>query len=195
MAVSFTAKDREIIIGKLKEEARNLASIVGIKKTAVDRLVEAAGISKGMFYKIYPLKEMLFLEMIEDMHHEAYALADRIIKKELSDSSPDRALAEGLIAACEIMSESKMVEIIERDLGYLFSKIPSDIWDEFYDSDDIHIRRLFEENQLKTTCRIDEACDAVKGIFLTVNHRFEVGNNYNTVLRLIAEGTCRRLFE
>lgn len=42
--------------------------VVGMRQTTVDQLVEAAGISKGAFYKFYSSKEMLFLDLLEDLH-------------------------------------------------------------------------------------------------------------------------------
>lgn len=46
-------------------EGKQLFSSSGLKKTTVDDLVKAAGIAKGSFYKFYPSKEMLYMEIIE----------------------------------------------------------------------------------------------------------------------------------
>ena len=90
MAVSFSDQEKQVIIFKLKEAAAACATVAGIRKTTVDQLVEAAEISKGMFYKLYPSKEMLFLEMLEDMHRDAYKVADKVLKQFIQLNEAER---------------------------------------------------------------------------------------------------------
>jgi AcrR family transcriptional regulator len=44
--------------------------IYGIRKTNVEELTEAAGISKGAFYSFYPSKEELFMDILEEIEEE-----------------------------------------------------------------------------------------------------------------------------
>lgn len=60
MATAFTEQEVQIIKSKLKEAARQFAVTTGVRKTSVDQLALATGISKGAFYKFYPSKEALF---------------------------------------------------------------------------------------------------------------------------------------
>ena len=50
MAVGFTPEEkRKRILILLKQEAKICVSSIGMRKTTVDRLAQAAGISKGCF--------------------------------------------------------------------------------------------------------------------------------------------------
>ena len=68
MAVGFTEKERMGIVEALRQAAIRCAILKGMKKTTVDELAAEAGISKGAFYKFYPSKECLFLDMLEQWH-------------------------------------------------------------------------------------------------------------------------------
>ena len=193
MAVSFSDQEKQVIIFKLKEAAAACAAVVGIRKTTVDQLVEAAEISKGMFYKLYPSKEMLFLEMLEDMHRDAYKAADKVLKQFIQLNEAERT-AKALMEACQVMEKSGMVGILEKDMTYLLRRIPKDIIEKNYHSDEVHINELFDANGLKPSCGEKVAADTVRALFLTISHRTEIGSDYNTVLQIIIEGTCSRMF-
>lgn len=40
-----------------------------------------SGTSKGAFYKFYPSKELLFFEILEDMHTEIYEASTGVLKQ------------------------------------------------------------------------------------------------------------------
>ena len=179
MATSFTEQEKQIIVVKLKEAAIQYASVVGIRKTTVDQLVEAAEISKGMFYKLYSSKELLFFEMLEDMHRDAYTIADQILKQH-GDLSPSSRTAKALLEACQVMENSGMLGIMEKDISYLLRRIPDEITEEHYHSDEVHIRALLEGNGLEPSCGMKVAADTIRALFLTINHRPEIGSEYST---------------
>ena len=68
MPAAFTDSEREQIISALREAAFRHAQTEGMKKTSVDMLAAEAGISKGAFYHFYAVKELLFLDMLENWH-------------------------------------------------------------------------------------------------------------------------------
>jgi len=54
----------------MREKGKALFEKQGVKKTSVDELTEAVGISKGAFYLFYESKEELFLEILEQLEQE-----------------------------------------------------------------------------------------------------------------------------
>ncbi|WP_071285326.1 TetR/AcrR family transcriptional regulator [Mycolicibacterium llatzerense] len=64
MAVAFTADEKDGIARVLVETAEQLFATQGLKKTSLDELVQAAGISKGSFYVFFDSKESLYLEVM-----------------------------------------------------------------------------------------------------------------------------------
>ena len=71
---AFTEDEKKIVRSKLIEAAMKCLASAGIKKTTVEELAKAAGISKGAFYIFYESKELLFLDALEEEQakiHEA----------------------------------------------------------------------------------------------------------------------------
>ena len=64
MAVAFTSAEKADISRVLVDTAERLFASQGLKKTSLDELVQAAGISKGSFYVFFDSKESLYLEVM-----------------------------------------------------------------------------------------------------------------------------------
>ncbi len=54
--MAFSAEENAAIRETLLREARRCAVTLGLRKTSVEQLTEAAGISKGLFYKYFASK-------------------------------------------------------------------------------------------------------------------------------------------
>lgn len=65
MPRAFTEHEKNIIRQRLLEQGYQQFSAHGLKKTNVEELSDAAGISKGAFYLFYASKEMLFMDVVE----------------------------------------------------------------------------------------------------------------------------------
>ncbi len=65
MPKGFTEYEKELIRKRLLEQGQRLFSAYGLKKTNIEEIAKAAGISKGAFYNFYESKEALFMEVIE----------------------------------------------------------------------------------------------------------------------------------
>lgn len=67
MPNSFTEKESDQIRKALMVKGQELFSTVGLRKTTVDDLAKSADIAKGSFYKFFPSKEILYLEILEEI--------------------------------------------------------------------------------------------------------------------------------
>ena len=67
MPKAFTEQEKEVIRAQMREKAAKLFEKQGLKKTSLDQIVEAAGISKGAFYLFYESKEEMFMEILEGL--------------------------------------------------------------------------------------------------------------------------------
>lgn len=193
MAKAFTEQETDIILQKLKTSARQNAASRGVRKTTVDELAREAGISKGAFYKFYPSKEMLFFEILEDMHTKIYAASAEVLKQNRANSSADRA-AEAVLVACKIMAESGMMDFMEQDAAFLLRKIPAEVQEKHYHSDEVHIKELLSNAELEPAGGMELAAATVRGLFLTVSHGENIGPLYPQVLDTLVRGACLRLF-
>ena len=79
--MAFSEEKNEIIRQELLAEARRCALTLGMRKTSVEQLTEAAGISKGSFYKFFDSKELLFFAVLEDFHQEVFAVAETALRE------------------------------------------------------------------------------------------------------------------
>lgn len=98
MARAFTENERKIIRQKLMDAGRKSFSALGLKKTSVDELARAAGISKGSLYSFFDSKEELYLQIIEA---EESSLREQILtpifnNKSVSKQSLEAFMLEGL---------------------------------------------------------------------------------------------------
>jgi len=64
MPKAFTEREKTIIRAKLAAKGKELFATYGVKKTNVEELTQAVGISKGAFYLFYESKEALFFELV-----------------------------------------------------------------------------------------------------------------------------------
>ena len=193
MALAFTKEQEKEIVSRLKKAAREGIAKAGMRKTTVDTLVQAAGISKGAFYKFYTSKELLFFELLEDLHTEVYTIAAGVLVENAALPPVDRT-AKAVLAACRIMGESKLLAFAALEATDLLRSIPHEVLEEHYHSDEVHIRALLEEAGLKPEGGMELAAATVRGLMLTLSLQPEIGSLYPQVLETLGYGSCARLF-
>lgn len=192
MASAFTEKEKDSIRSALKEAAHKCAATFGMRKTTVDQLAESAGISKGAFYKFYESKELLFFEILEDWHTEIYNAAWE--KWQSCPQLPDvQRASETLLYVCRMWDQNGILNFYENDLPYLLRKIPQDILDQHYDSDEVHTGAMIERMGIRLRYPREVACGTIYGLMLTLSHRKEIGKAYPQVLKILVQGACEQL--
>ena len=192
--MAFTEEQNETIRRDLIRAARRCGVTVGMRKTSVEQLTEASGISKGSFYKFFDSKELLFLAALEDIHAEGVAVAQRSLAENAALAPAERAAA-AILAACRWLSETQAFVFLENDEEFLLRRLPQGVKDAHYHDDDVHIRALLEESGLRPRGGMDLAAATVRGLILTVSHKEQIGELYPQVLETLVYGACRELFE
>ena len=146
MPKAFSEREKEHIQQLLLEQGYRLFSAYGLKKTNVEELAKAAGISKGAFYGFYDSKEALFMDVIEEaekrVREEILAVIDQ------PGPSPRARLFAVLQKAFSLFEAIPILQFITgSDYNLLFRKIPPEKLQEHLASD-----RIFFE-QLVARCR------------------------------------------
>ena len=77
MPRAFSEREREVIGERLRAAAREAFRAQGVRRTSVEELARAAGISKGAFYLFYPSKEALFFDVLERFE---VAMRERLLR-------------------------------------------------------------------------------------------------------------------
>ncbi len=191
--MAFSDFETEQIRKALLKETRRCAVMLGMRKTSVEQLTQAVGISKGSFYKFYESKELLFFAVLEDIHTELYEVADRALHDNIILLPAERAAA-AILAVCRRMSDTGVMTFIENDVAALLQRLPENIKAEHYHDDETHIRALLEENELIPKGEMELATATVRGLILTISHKEQIGALYPQVLNLLVHSACTELF-
>ena len=191
--MAFSEEQNEILRRDLICEARRCGVSIGMRKTSVEQLTDAVGISKGSFYKFFPSKELLFFAVLEDIHTECFSAARASLRETAALSPADRA-AEAILAACRWLSETRALVFVENDAEFLLRRLPDEVKTAHYHDDETHIRALLESSGLRPRGGIALAAAAIRGLILTVSHQEQIGELYPQVLDILVRGTCRELF-
>lgn len=191
--MAFSKEENERIRKNLIDEAKKRALTVGMRKTSVEELTDAVGISKGSFYKYFDSKELLFFTVLEEIHSELYAVAKKMLERQASLTACERATLT-LLAVCDRLSESGEMRFIESDAELILRRIPEQVKAAHYHDDETHIRELLEVSRFLPRGGIALAAATVRGLILTVSHQKEIGERYPEVLKILIHGTMRELF-
>ena len=192
--MAFTEEQNETIRRNLIREVRCCGVTVGMRKTSVEQLTEAVRISKGSFYKFFDSKELLFFAVLEDIHTECFAAAQKSLQENAAIDPASRTAA-AILAACRWLSETKAFVFIENDAEFLLHRLPEEVKTAHYHDDEMHIRLLLEKYDLVPNRGISLAAATVRGLILTVSHKEQIGKLYPQVLETLVYGACRELFK
>jgi AcrR family transcriptional regulator len=80
MPRAFTTDEATAIRAELMAAGAESFARMGIRRTTVDELARAAGISKGAFYNFFDTKESLFLALLEDHEIRAHAEVEAAVR-------------------------------------------------------------------------------------------------------------------
>src|SRR5262245_23680193 len=99
MPKGFSEREKTLIRAKLIQKGGELFGTYGVKKTNVEDLARAVGISKGAFYLFYDSKEDLFFELLERFESDFKAhLLRQIARDDLPPRERMRALLRESLA-------------------------------------------------------------------------------------------------
>jgi AcrR family transcriptional regulator len=123
MPKGFNEHEKELIGTRLLEQGYRLFSAYGLKKTNIEELAQAAGISKGAFYNFYESKEALFMDVIEQA--EIRVRQELLAAIELPGPSPRARLLAVLKKAFDLFRTIPILRFFSGgDYDLLFRRIP-----------------------------------------------------------------------
>jgi AcrR family transcriptional regulator len=143
MPKAFTEPEKQWIRQRLLEQGYRQFAAHGLKKTSVDELAGAAGISKGAFYLFYPSKEVLFMEVVEEA--EKRFRQDVLAAIDLPGPSPRVRLFAVLKKAFSLWKTIPFLQVFTRsDYELLARKVPAEIIQEHLRNDQAFIEDLVD---------------------------------------------------
>ncbi len=125
MPKGFTEHEKELIGKRLLEQGYRLFSAYGLKKTNIEEIARAAGISKGAFYNFYASKEALLMDVIGKA--EGRVRQELLAVIDLPGPSPRARLLAVLKKAFELFTTIPILQFFTgSDYDLLFRRVPAE---------------------------------------------------------------------
>lgn len=179
MPKAFTETEKETIRAQMREKGKKLFEKHGLKKTSVDELTEAVGISKGAFYLFYGSKEELFMEILEGFEQEIQtailnfaARPNTNARKNVSD------VLKGFLLTWD--NYPLLKNLGKADFDYLVRKLPAERVMQHANSDEEFINQFIKKIKrdgikVKTPPRV--IGNLMKSLFFLSLHREDMGED------------------
>lgn len=179
MPKAFTEQEKETIRRQFQEKGKKLFEKQGLKKTSVDELTEAVGISKGAFYLFYESKEILFLEILEQIEKEIQtSILEYTIKPKANAHKNVSNMLKGFLLTWDAYPLLK--NFGKTDFDYLVRKVPAERAMQHANNDEEFtnefIKKIKREGiAVRASPRI--ISNLIKGLFFMGLHRDDLGAN------------------
>lgn len=196
MPKSFSDSEREYIIKRLKEEAKECLNLYGIKKTTVDELVRRVNIAKGTFYLFYDSKEMLLFDAINDLHDEIQVQLFNEIKL-INGKIDCENLTALLFKLYKSVDNTFLLKAFTNgELDLLIRKLPHEAVEKHLAQDDQIMEMLKEAIPSMTEKDVKCFSGALRGVFMTMLYKREIGEEiFDESLRLMLRGLAIQMTE
>ena len=143
MPKAFTAQEKKFIQNQLLEQGRKHFAAYGLRKSRVEELAAAAGISKGAFYLFYDSKEALFMEVVEQVEEEFRQEILAVIDQ--PGPSPHARLYAVLHRAFTLWKKLPILQLFTHgDYEVLARRVPAETLQAHLHSDRNFIQALIE---------------------------------------------------
>lgn len=193
MPKAFTDQERKVIGERLLEQGYRLFSAYGLKRTNIEEIAKAAGISKGAFYLFYESKEALFMDVIEEA--ETRVRQQLLAAIDLPGPSPRARLFAILKKAFALFETIPILQFVAgSDYDLLFRRIPTGKLQEHMTSDRAFIEELISRCQkagIPIRAQPEQVIRLLYPFVLTILHKDELGRiffegNIDMHLELVA---------
>jgi AcrR family transcriptional regulator len=179
MPKAFTEHEKALIGSRLLEQGYKLFSTYGLKKTNIEEIARASGISKGAFYKFYESKEALFMDVIEQaeirLRQEILAVID------LPGQSARARLYALLKKAFDLFETIPILQFFtSSDYDLLFRRIPAEILQAHLASDRMFMEDLFTHCQnagIPIRVQPEQMMGLLYPLVLAILHKEDLGQN------------------
>lgn len=198
MPKAFSEQEKEAIRTQMREKGKKLFERQGVKKTSVDELAQAVGISKGAFYLFYESKEELLMEILEGLETD---FRTRIFDFSINAKSNARQLLAKLLKdALLTWDEYPLLKNFSvADYEYLARKLPPQRVQAHANRDnefvEEFIKRVKREGiSVKASPRM--ISNLMKSLFFVSLHRDDLGREaYIESMEILADLIARYITE
>ena len=179
MPRGFSEREKEIIRNKLIQKGQDLFAVHGIKRTNIEELTQAVGISKGAFYLFFNSKEELFFAIIEQF--EADFRKEVMANLAIASDDPNENFKVIMQKAFAAWRNNPLLKNFgPEEYQILQRKLPEDLVREHLNSDNdfiVQILDCLKAQSLGITVDPKLAAGLMKALFYVSLHEDEIGND------------------
>jgi AcrR family transcriptional regulator len=189
MPRAFTEHEKQRIKIDLLEKGKEMLGLHGIRKTNVEDLTRAAGISKGAFYKFFPSKEVLFFEILEELENEMRkTFFSELLVPGHSPRESFRAKMKGALAFID--ENPLMGKISSEEMNHLIRTLPREKLEAHSNKDDRELNEWVtawkDEGYLKDHDPNTVAA-LIKSLFILALQKHEIGQEHVKVMNMMLD--------
>jgi AcrR family transcriptional regulator len=193
MPKAFTEHEKDLISKRLIEQGYKLFSVYGLKKTSIEELAQAAGISKGAFYLFYESKEALFMDVAELA--EQHFRQEILTAVDLPGPSPRARLYAILKKAFSLMKTIPILQFLTgSDYDLIFRRTPPEKFQEHVANDRAFFDELIahcQDADIYIKAKPDDIITLLYPLVLSILHEddygaFRLGGGIDVFLELVA---------
>ncbi len=199
MPKGFTDQEKKNIELSLISAGKDAFGRFGIKKTNVDELAKAAGISKGAFYMFFQSKEDLYFAILRYYETEIHRTIFKLIDNDFKDEQKKfKNVMKEIIATIEDDFFFQRL-LAKKDYEYLRRRLSPEQVQEALQSDIDFASRLAGIWKSKGKLRVDDTeliTGVLRGIFILFLHKEDVGmEKFPDVIDLLIDASIERLIK
>jgi|688.fasta_scaffold83033_2 AcrR family transcriptional regulator len=190
MPKAFSDQEKATIRRQLYEKGQQLFALYGLKKTSVDDLVQAVGISKGAFYLFYGSKEELLFDILEQIEAE---LQTSVLTFATSAETNARQTVRDLLTHFLVKSDAYplLKNFRQEDFILLVRKLPAEKVQHHVDRDEAFITNFqskLAQEGITMQASPQVVANLVKSLFFIGLHRDDLGEaNYRETMAVLVD--------
>lgn len=177
MPRAFSESEKQLIEESLIQQGQKQFSAFGLRKTNVEEIAQAAGISKGAFYLFFQSKEELFMRVIEQVERDFRRQALKLIDR--PGPTPRARLTAILIDIFGLWDKVPILHIFgSSDYQVLLRRIPGQTMIEHLRSDMKFMGELYQyldDSGLHLTAPPEVFMQLMYAMFLLMLHGSDLG--------------------
>lgn len=190
---AFTIEEKERTRERLIAAAQRFLGTSGIKKTTVEDLAKAAGISKGAFYLFYDSKEILFMDALSSTQA---VIHDTMIQRLRQCPEKLKGFVDVTMAMYkDFMAKPYLLTISGEEYESLLMRVPQEKIAEHIAEDDASSKRFCEELGLSDKISPELLSAILRMLFLGVLHRSEIGALADDAFEFALTSVAEKLFK
>lgn len=199
MPRGFTEREKIIIQSRLIKAGKEAFGRYGIRKTNVEELAKAAGISKGAFYQFFQSKEELYFAVIRNYETDQQEKMYEVLS---TGSDDTRKLLKKVIT--DILQQVDNDQFLHRLLAkeefeYLWQKFTPEQLEEAMEADVDFASALVNVWKEKGKLKINDPeliTGVFRAVFFLVLHKKDIGKEkFPQVLEFLLDASIERLIK